>query len=325
MDSLRRAAFFAGAALLLPACGAGPTVGPAPPDFTITSPGNAAIGVDGTPTFSWGTSSGATGYTLQVATDINFTSPIVNQTNLTGTSFSPAVALSPGTVFFWRVFAVGPSGTVAADGSPFTFTTVAPIPGDFTMTAPAEGALGVSTSPTFTWTSSLGAASYRLQVSTDSGFGSLVLDLAGLGTTSAASSVALAPSTIYFWRVLAVSTTTITATGAPFTFTTQAAPPPIVTPPGSFTLLNPASGAGGVSVIPTFSWQASTGATSYRLEVATDPAFVNKVLNLEGLTATSVTPTTSLIPFTTYYWRVTATNSGGSTVASPAPLEFVTG
>lgn len=325
MDTLRRAALVAGAALLLPACGANPAVGPASPDFMMSSPGNAAIGVDGTPTFSWSPSSGATSYTLQVSTDAAFSSSIVNQTNLTGTSFSPAVALSPGTVYFWRVFAVGPSGTVAADGSPFNFTTVAPTPGDFTMTAPGNGVLRVSTNPTFTWTSSLGTASFRLQVSTDSSFRTLVLDLPGLGTTSVTPSLALAPSTIYFWRVLAVSTTTVTATGAPFTFTTQAAPPPIVTAPGSFTLLNPASGAGGVSVIPTFSWQTSTGATAYRLEVALDPAFTNTVLNVEGLTTTSFTPTTSLIPFTTYYWRVTATNSGGSTVASPAPLAFVTG
>jgi hypothetical protein len=324
MDALRRVALFTGTALLLPACGGEPQ-GAVPPEFTMNSPGNAAIGVDGTPAFSWSALNGATGYTLQVATEDTFSSPIVNETNLTSTSFSPAVVLNPGTVFFWRVFAVGPAGTVAADGSPFTFTTVAPIPGGFTMTAPADEALGVSTSPTFTWSSSLGAASYRLQVSTESGFGSLALDLPNLDTTSALSSVALAPSTMYFWRVLAVSTATVTATDAPFTFTTQAAPPPVVTAPGSFTLLTPASGAGGVTVLPTFSWQSSSGATLYRLEVALDPTFVNTVLDLEGLTSTSVTPTTSLIPLTTYYWRVTATNSGGSTVASPAPLSFITG
>jgi hypothetical protein len=319
MDALRRVALFAGTALLLPACGAENKGGTAPPEFTMNSPGNAAIGVDGNPAFSWNALNGATGYTLQVATDATFSSLVVNEMNLAGTSFSPAVALSPGTVFFWRVFAVEPAGTVAADGSPFTFTTVAPIPGDFTLTAPADGALAVSTSPTFTWTSSLGAASYRLQIATNSGFGPLFLDLPDLNTTSARLSIALAPSTMYFWRVLAVSSTTVTATDAPFTFTTLAAPPP-----GSFTLLLPASGAGGVSVIPTFSWQDSSGATSYRLEVALDPAFVNTVLDLQGLTTTSVAPTTSLIPFTTYYWRVTATNSSGSTVASPAPLTFVT-
>jgi hypothetical protein len=76
--------------------------------------------------------------------------------------------------------------------------------------------------------------------------------------------------------------------------------------------------------MPTFSWQSSDRATTYKLEVALDPAFVNTVLTLDGLTTTSVTPSTSLIPFTTYYWRVTATNPGGSTVASPAPLVFTT-
>ncbi|HLH28378.1 MAG TPA: hypothetical protein VKW77_05650 [Acidimicrobiales bacterium] len=272
MAALRRLALFAASALLLPACGAGPSAGAAP-GFTMASPGNGAIGVDGTPVFSWSASSGATGYTLEVATDAGFGSPVVDRTDLAGTSFRPDVALNPGTVYFWRVFAVGPSGTVAADDSPFSFTTVAPTPGGFTMTGPADGALGVSRSPAFTWTSSLGAASYRLQVSADAGFDSPLLDLPGLGTTSAAPSVVLAPSTMYFWRVLAVSTATVVAAGAPFTFTTQAAPSALA--PGSFTLLHPVSGADGVSVIPTFSWQPSSGAVSYRLEVARDPAFVD--------------------------------------------------
>ena len=63
---------------------------------------------------------------------------------------------------------------------------------------------------------------------------------------------------------------------------------------------------------------------SYRLEVALDVSFAFTVIDLSGLTDTSTTPATSLVPFTSYYWRVTATNTTGSTVASPSPLAFTT-
>jgi hypothetical protein len=313
-----RLVLFLGTALILPACSNSPAAGPAPPTFTLSSPSDAAIGVDDTPTFAWTPSDDATGYTLQVSTAASFSTFAVNQSGLTATS-SAAASLAPGTMYFWRVFAQGPTGTLSAAGAPFSFTTVAPTPGDFTLTAPGDNSFGVSLTPTFTWTASLGAAGYRFQIASDTGFGVIVVDVSGLTATSFTPTLPLVPGTLYFWRVLAVSTNTVTATDAPFTFTTLT-----VSPPASFTLLNPASGAGGVSVLPTYSWTAASGAASYRLEVALDPAFTFPVIDLSGLTTTSVMPTTSLVPFTSYYWRVTATNAGGSTVASPAPLIFTT-
>lgn len=319
MKTFCRPALVLVAALSVPACGARSMAAPAPPGFTLGSPGNAAIGVDGTPTFSWTPFMGATSYTVQVSTDPAFSTFVVDQSGLTATSFTPPAALAPGAVFFWQVLAQGPTGGVLSNGAPFTFTTVAPTPGDFTLTAPANGATGVVSAQTFRWTSSLGTASYRLQVATDVAFVNRVIDLPGLVSTSVTPSAVLASSTLYFWRVLAVSSITVTATNAPFAFTTAG-----TSAPGSFTLLNPASGAGGVPVMPTFTWSPSSGAETFRLEVAIDPAFMTTVIDVSGLTTTSVMVTTSLIPFTTYYWRVTATNAGGSTVASPAPLVFTT-
>ena len=177
MRILFRTVLWSGVVVGLPACGGDPFPAPVPPQFQLSSPSDGAIGVDGTPAFSWTPSAGAASYTLQLATDAGFASPVVDQPGLMATSFSPGVALSPATVYFWRVLAATPSGTVVADGAPFSFTTLAPIPGDFMLTAPANGMLGVTPTPTFEWTSSLGTASYRLQVSTDPAFGSFTLDL----------------------------------------------------------------------------------------------------------------------------------------------------
>jgi len=318
MSVLRRT-FWILVALALPACNGTPGGGGAPPNFDLSHPPNAAIGITGTPTFAWKASPGTTTYTFQLATDSGFAMPVVDETGIAATTLSPTVTLSPGTVYFWSVFAERPTGTVAADGSPWTFTTEAPVPGAFTLVSPANGATGVFVVPSFSWTSSLGAASYRLQVSTDPGFQTLIVDEAGLGTTSATSTVTLLPSTPYFWRVLAESTSSVTATGAPWRFVTQ------MPAPGSFTMTSPPDGAASVSTILTFTWNPSTGATSYRLEVSRDFTFSTVVLDQAGITATSLTLTTPLLDLTTYYWRVTATNGSGSTTpANPAPLSFRT-
>jgi len=306
-------------ALALPACNGTPSLGEGPPNFTLSNPSNGAIGITGTPTFTWDVSPNTPTYAFQLSTDIGFGTLLVNQTGIAATSLAPSVTLSPGTVYFWRVFAERPTGNVPAEGSPWSFTTVAPVPGAFTLAVPMNGETGVFVVPSFSWTSSLGTASYHLQVSTDSGFSTLIVDQAGLTATSATSPVTLQPSAPYFWKVLAESTSVVTAAGAPWTFVTQ------MPPPGSFSMTSPLDGAAGVSTFPSFTWNSSTGATSYRLEVARDFSFSSVVVDLSGVTATSFTLTTPLLTLTTYYWRVTARNGIGSTTpATSAPLSFTT-
>ncbi|HUR38777.1 MAG TPA: hypothetical protein VM222_04765 [Planctomycetota bacterium] len=266
-----RASLFVAAALALPACNDDPRVENAPPNFTMTSPANTAIGVSGTPTLSWSPSIGATSYRAQISTDP-------------------------------------------------TFTTLAPVPGDFTLVGPQNTSIGVSTRPTFEWNPSLGAGSYRLQVSGDSGFGTLLIDQPGLTTTSVTPTAVLTPSTIYFWRVLAESDSAVTATGAPWSFTTA-----VGAAPTSFNLVSPAAGTTQVAAQPTYVWTSSSGASSYRLEVSTDPDFQTTAINLTGIPTTSVTPSTTLQPFTAYYWRVSAVNASGTKIATTTPLTFRTG
>jgi hypothetical protein len=319
MSLWSRAALFLLAGLVLPACSSNSSVAPTGPEFELSGPTNGAIGVATTPTFTWMPLIGTATYTLQVSTDSGFSTFVVNVSGIAATSFTPPAALDPGTFYFWRVFAERPSGNVGADGIPWSFTTVAPVPGAFTMSAPANGATAVSTTPTFSWTASLGAASYRLQVSTDAAFGTLAVDQPGITATATTLTAPLQASTIYFWQVLAESTSATTASGAPWSFTTH------IGPPGPFTLTSPMDGATSVSTLPTYMWNPATGADNYRLQVSEDFNFATLVIDQTGITGLSFTPSTALQSGTTYYWRVAAINAGGSTIASPAPLFFETG
>ncbi len=78
-----------------------------------------------------------------------------------------------------------------------------------------------------------------------------------------------------------------------------------------------------VSTTPTLQWNGSTGATSYTVEVSSSTAFgTTDVISQAGLTTTSFTVSSALTVGVIYFWRVTATNSGGSTTASNTPLWF---
>ena len=92
-------------------------------------------------------------------------------------------------------------------------------------------------------------------------------------------------------------------------------------PPGGFALREPANGNPGSPTMPTLTWAASAGATSYKVEVATSPTFAAaNVVEVAGVAGTSFTLTTALRPGLIHYWRVTATNPSGATIASNAPF-----
>ena len=82
-------------------------------------------------------------------------------------------------------------------------------------------------------------------------------------------------------------------------------------PPSAPVLASPADGATGVAINPTLSWNASTGATSYRVQVSNSPAFPTTIIDRAGIISTS-TAVTGLSRGLTYYWQVNVSNIGGT-------------
>ena len=94
--------------------------------------------------------------------------------------------------------------------------------------------------------------------------------------------------------------------------------------PGSApTLLLPADGATDVSLSPQLSWSSVPGVLDYTVEIDDDPAF-GSIDYTANESTTSHTVQTGLSMTTTYYWRVRANNTCGSSPNS-IPFEFTTG
>ncbi|MGN6519172.1 MAG: proprotein convertase P-domain-containing protein [Dokdonella sp.] len=73
-------------------------------------------------------------------------------------------------------------------------------PGSTSLTVPANGATGVGTTPTFTWSAIADATQYRFQLSTSPAFGSFVANEV-VSATSFTPATSLSPNTTYYWRV----------------------------------------------------------------------------------------------------------------------------
>jgi hypothetical protein len=100
-------------------------------------------------------------------------------------------------------------------------------------------------------------------------------------------------------------------------------------PPGppSITTVSPEMGEDTVSLTPAFQWLAVPNAKYYRFQLARDSLFTGSNLvrtdSLPG-SATSLTQSTNLAQFTTYYWRVLVSNPYGVSYYQKPPLSFRT-
>jgi photosystem II stability/assembly factor-like uncharacterized protein len=78
-------------------------------------------------------------------------------------------------------------------------------------------------------------------------------------------------------------------------------------------LVSPINGALNQSQTPKMKWQSVSGAISYRIQVSVDSTFATTAFDSTGITRDSiVVPSGKLLTNTKYYWRVNATNPGGT-------------
>jgi hypothetical protein len=273
---------------------------PSPPLApTLSSPSNGATGVSRNPTLSWNASSGATTYNLQVSVTQDFSLVILEMTSISSTSYA-LPTLSPGTPFWWHVSATNSGGT-SPWSTAWSFTTMG-LPPPPTLSYPPDGATDVPTSTVLRWNASAEAMTYGVQVSTSSSFSTTVVNQTGINQTTYYAT-GLANGTTYYWRVNAANIAGTSSWSPTWSFTT------IPPPPAPPTLDAPLNGA-TVSTNPTLNWNASSGATSYRVQVSVGSSFVNPAVDETGITQTTYA-VSGLQDNRTYYWRVNATNAGG--------------
>ena len=286
------------------------TLPPLPPAPTLVAPVTRSSGISATPTLVWSTVANVNAYAVQVSTDsINFGYPAVNQPGLATPSYTVSASLIKGTKYFWRVNAANSAGA-SAWSAVWSFTTIVGLPAPI-LTSPGTGAINIEKTPALTWGASTGATSYTVQVSTVfANFTSFVVNQSGLTALTYTVSPALAGNTTYYWRVNASNGGGAGAWSAVFNFSVA---------PDAPVLFAPVNNSANIVINPTVSWNASAGAATYRVQVATNSGYSPTIFDDSTISTTSKA-LSGLLTNTSYYWRVNAKNSKGTSAWSASRI-----
>ncbi|MDQ0593783.1 hypothetical protein QFZ37_002152 [Chryseobacterium ginsenosidimutans] len=204
------------------------------------------------------------------------------------------------------------TGTRSATQSVVTLVGLTPsvTPTCPSVSAPAAAATGVSITPAITWGAISNATGYKLSIGTTAG-GTDVLNNADLGNVlTYTPTTPLNYNKQYFYTVNAYNGAIPSAGCSERSFTTLNIPCPTVSAP--------ASAATGVSLTPTITWAATTGATGYKLRVGTTAGGTDIVNNADLGNVTSYTFSSPLLNSTKYYYTV---NSYDATTTSASCTE----
>ncbi len=259
---------------------------------------NGAVGVAATPTLTWLPASNAASYAVYFGTS----STIGLATTTTGTSFTPGT-LATGTTYYWKIVATNASGSTTSPT--WSFQTVIGASAAPAATSPLNGATGVLSGSSLAWHASTGATSYDVYFGTTAS-PSYVATVSGTAYTPAQLSAA----TTYYWKIVAKNAVGPSNSSVWSFVTVQTLPAAPANP-------LPANGATGLSTSPALTWASSSGATSYQVYLGTSvaPSLVTTV------SGASYSPG-PLLAGKTYYWKVVAANTAGST--SSAVWTFTT-
>lgn len=174
---------------------------PAP---NLSSPANGETGVSISPVLKWQEVEGADSYNVQLSGNDTFTELIVNQTNITDTSYN-VVDLSYEATYYWRVSAEN-NGLIFDWSEVWSFTTVGMVPEKVILESPADGTTievqEGETSVQLQWFSTSNETlAYELEIATDNAFSQIVYSSELSDTFYVFNDAEI--QQIYYWRVRA--------------------------------------------------------------------------------------------------------------------------
>jgi hypothetical protein len=228
-----------------------PTVASSP-----VSPADGATVSSGSVTLRWTAVSNAASYV--VFAGLNGATPTnIGSTN-SASSTSITIPVPDGAAVEWFVRA-SRNGCPDLDSAHSHFSTPKVCSGRApTLISPANGATGVTSPVTFTWSEVDGATKYQLSVSVNGGAPAII------GTTADTTFTADLPGGSIQWVVEAIFPSCPATTSSPSQFT-AITPSTCPASPQSPTTISPADGATNVSSPVLLQWSSVASATGYRI------------------------------------------------------------
>jgi hypothetical protein len=271
---------------------------------TPGAPGGLAVVVNSCDelTVRWTAVAGATSYEIQWSTNAsNFAAILGTTTGITSLTYT-ITGLTSGVAYRYRIRSVnGCSSSSYTTSGSVTLSDTAPVPG---IPGPINASGALCNQFNVTWSAGTRATSYRVEWSLNATFTPVLGTVVGI-TALNYTITGLSASTNYYYRVSSENGCGLSNSRQGSTFI-----PTLAATPGTPT----AVGSNSVFCTQfTMTWTAGSGATGYTVERALSADFATELVTVTGITATTYT-FTGLTPNTTYFYRVRAVSSCGSSV-----------
>ncbi len=238
------------------------------------------------------------GYTLQIAKDLNFTQLVVNVSKIHSSTFSLDYGLDYETTYYWRTITeFDPSGSETSGSATFSTGDAPP-----RMVEPLDLANCVGLNNIYFKWENLFADDNEIDIATSSTFGTTSLPGYPMSVSGYEHTFAGGPldkNTKYYWRVRSqlLAKCGWTDWKDTMSFRTVSDPP---------VLEGPADASSCVVQTADVWWAAHPGVKYYHVQFSNDAAFGTGdiVYQRDNLTSNTFTvPDGELEPYTTYYWR----------------------
>ncbi len=170
---------------------------------SLSSPANGGTCISLIGTLSWSAIfPPVANYRVQISTNSNFTSTVIDTISLMNTSYViRSGALSYNNQYYWRVMATNQVGA-GPWSSVRNFTTTLATPAVPNLVLPPNNSSGQSLTPVLDWDSASNSLTYRLRLSTDSSFTTILIDTGGLSATQFTIPAGrLLNNVKYYWKV----------------------------------------------------------------------------------------------------------------------------
>ncbi len=265
------------------------------PAAPVVKLGNSAA--SGKPVLTWNAVPGATSYKVYRATSKSGTYSLLG--TVTTTSYTNTGA-KEGTTYYYRVKAANGAGESAYSNVVSGKVVVTPKPA-----APVVkiGNSAASGKPMLTWNAVSGATAYKVYRATSQNG---TYSLLGTVTTTSYTNTGAKAGVTYYYKVKAVNSAGESAYSNVVSGKVKS-----VTPKPSAPVVK--IGHSATSGKPMLTWNAVSGATSYKVYRATAK---NGTYSLLGTVTTTSYTNTGAKAGTTYYYKVKAVNSAGESAYS---------